>query len=362
MRWISWGGWIAVGAILAASSCSKSPEGFCPGWAEDNCAVLTGCCAADHKFDKEACVLSLSDLCQSQVDVEAVHAGDEVFDKGAASTCLGALEACPTPSSAAETFDHKAACMNMVTGFRPVGAACDKSTQCAKTGEWGQCYMGLASGNTGVCAKVVRDDKVCSFTFDSLELHMCSDGLYCDLTGFSPNSADPPTDRAFQFAGTCKPPIAAGGVCGQNDYLPCAAGLYCAYTTGGAGACAPRKTKGSTCNSAIECADGLTCDSSGTGGSTCQDGTTTSAYCYAPTVCGDGHCDSDETASSCPQDCGGSPSDCYTCACYNAASDSPPGCSDYCGADFCAGDTASGTCAACIQAYCGSTPGNCGGA
>jgi hypothetical protein len=347
--------------MLAAASCSKSPEGFCPGWAEDNCQVLSKCCTSDRKFDMQACLLSLSDICQSQVDVEAVHAGDEVFDKGAASTCLGALESCPSTATAAETWDHKAACSNMLTGFRPLGAACDKSTQCAKAGEWAECWKGGGTNNSGVCAKVVRDDKACSFTFDSQELHLCDEGLYCDLTGFTPNSADPPTDQAFEFAGTCKPPIAVGKPCGDNQYVPCAKGLYCAYTTGSTGACTARKSKGSTCNSSNECADGLTCDYSGSGESTCQDATTSSNYCYVPSVCGDGHCDTDETASSCPQDCGGTPTnDCFTCACSDSASDTPPGCSDYCGDNFCAGDTANPTCSACIQTYCHSTPTNCG--
>src|SRR4051794_3029543 len=87
-------GWLGIAALLALSSCTHGPEDFCQGWAEDACKAVASCCDSGAAFDEEGCRLDLSRSCQQTTEVERVHAGELVFDSGAASDCLGAISSC----------------------------------------------------------------------------------------------------------------------------------------------------------------------------------------------------------------------------------------------------------------------------
>jgi hypothetical protein len=296
-------GWIGIAFLLAGTSCSHSPESFCKSWVEDTCTTIAGCCTRGTTFDEQQCRLSLSATCDDGTAVEKVHSGEVVFDNGAANECFSSPTACSDLQTAANdtSFDHVKACANVLTGFRPVGAACDKSSDCEKAGEFTACYDGTMGGNSGVCAKVVLDEVACSFSFDTNELHICQDGTFCDLSGFKASATDPPTIRQFEFTAKCKNDIQKNGVCLVNgENVPCAEGLFCDLTA--KGTCALRKNKGATCTGDGQCADGLECKPNSTGTTqTCQ--VQGGPYCFSVAKCGDGACNGTETHASCPQDC-----------------------------------------------------------
>lgn len=362
MNMLGWAGFAAL-FLPVFASCSHSPEGFCESWVEETCQAVTGCCDSDEKFDLEECRIALSSSCQQKVDVEKIHSGEHVFDQGAAKDCLGQIETCDDAAKVQKkTFEHDRACGLVITGFRPLGAACGSSDECQKAGEYATCYTGIAaSGNGGICAAVVLDDKkTCSFSFDTNELHVCPDQTYCDLSDLKPNPSDPPSTRAFVYSAPCKSYPAAGEKC--NNGVPCADGLYC-KASGTGSVCTQRKAAGTSCTSQNECADGLSClpDADGGVGTKCTKATN-GLYCFTPPRCGDGNCDSNETPTSCPKDCGGGavcgdghcdlgetvacPQDCGTGAvCGDGQCD--PGETVTCPQD-CGGGTCTDSCAAAV--------------
>jgi hypothetical protein len=292
--------------------------------------------------------------------VEAVHAGQLVFDSSAASDCLATISSCAQPP-ADKSLAHENACANMLTGFRPAGAECDTQTQCAKAGERSECYSGIVpTGGSGLCAKVVLDDQTCSFSLDTSELHLCSEGKWCDLSGFKPDPGVPPVVRELVFSAPCRDEIALGASCidptSDSGLLDCQAGLFCNVTGGNTATCATQKGKGATCDPSLlgECQPDLICSGSP---SKCRKPPQTPQFCFVAPKCGDGKCDPGEEGT-CPQDCM-SGANCFACACKTLMATG--GCSDLCdeglngsmSPNFCNGAAALAQCAACIAARCG---------
>ena len=205
-------GVVGVAAMLGLASCSHDPESFCQGWVESTCQALTTCCENGTKFDPNECRLSLSSSCQSATQADKVETGEVKFDSGAASSCFGTISSCSDAASLTAkptTYAVQQACANMVTGFTPVGAACTGAGQCEKEGDFSTCYGGgtTTGGNAaGVCAKVVLDQMTCSFSFSTLELHVCPDNLFCDRGAITTTPGEPPSMEEFEFTASCKPP------------------------------------------------------------------------------------------------------------------------------------------------------------
>ncbi|APR82217.1 Hypothetical protein A7982_07566 [Minicystis rosea] len=333
MKTTSLFGWVGLALLISTASCSKSPEGFCESWVEDTCQAITGCCASGSKFDLDQCRIELSQSCQAAVDVERVHAGEVVFHSGAANDCFGTVETCADlKTSTLGSFERVAACKNVLTGFRPPGAACSQDSDCAQAGEYASCFRG--SGNEGVCAEVVLDEEKCSFSFDTNELHVCPDEKFCDTTAFEPSSTAPPTSKQFEFSASCRARIGSGKSCvdAEMNLLPCADGLYCDFTSGNNATCAARKPSGATCSSSNECKTGLICTGQGLE-QTCQGIEDQGEFCYQPTTCGNGSCEVGETASSCPDDCATTGNDCGDGFCANGEAATCP--DDCCGDATC---------------------------
>lgn len=300
MRLFAWVGFAGLFSPFF-TSCSRSVEGFCQAWAEDTCDALTGCCRSGELFDRETCRIGLSNSCQDDVEVEKVHAGEYLFDDGAAGDCFGTVASCSDADATGhETYAHKRACAGMLTGYRPLGAACSSSKQCEKSGDYSTC---VGSGSDGVCAKVsLSGDNKCSFSLASFEVRVCPDGTYCDTSDYEVPASASPSVREYEYSGVCRAYVGAGQSCIDmkgGQIMPCADGLYCDYSSYDNAVCTKLKTKGQSCSGSDECGDGLYCD-----GDVCAQGLSGS-FCYAPIKCGDGTCQSPETPSSCPQDCGG---------------------------------------------------------
>lgn len=280
--------------LAGLASCSKSVEGFCQSWVEDTCQAVTTCCSSGFKFDLEGCKEQLSKTCQGNGQVEQVHAGDLVFDHGAANECFGSISTCAdivTATQKTGTYAQNTACASVYTGFRPAGSSCTSANECQRGGDAPTCYQ-------GICAKVVlSDDSTCSFSFDTLELRTCPDGTFCDTSALKPDPSAPPSAQQAVFSAKCKALPGVGQACSGNG--GCATGAFCHFSGTGQ-VCAAQRTEGADCSNA-ECLPGLSCATTG-GKQLCQKAN--GPGCYRPVVCGDGMCDASEI-QTCPKDCGG---------------------------------------------------------
>jgi Dickkopf N-terminal cysteine-rich region len=377
-------GLAGIAALLLSTSCSHTPESFCQSWVESTCTAITSCCGNGESFDQEGCQIALSDECLKATDVDQIQDGQYQFDSSAAETCFGTISSCGAFEALTTdaTFAHDQACGNMVTGFRPAGAACNASADCTKNGDYSTCYDGTMNGTNGVCAAVVSDSHTCSFSFSTFEVHVCADGLFCDTTTVMSNPSAPPSSQAYEFTASCVPMVALGGSCagvGNAPGLPCTAGTFCDTTGTNVATCTQLFTAGTACTAATECAAGLTCaPTTGGMGQTCQ--TADSSYCYSPTTtttkCGDGVCTPPETPITCPQDCGTMPTCAATCAAaitgnLTVCPGDATSAGDY--ADFtscaeslcdCGADTSTWssdmTCVDCLGQMCGTEEMSCG--
>jgi hypothetical protein len=303
MKSYAWFATMGTALVLAGTSCHKSPEDFCQSWVTSACQAIAGCCQAAASFDGDQCHVELSKQCQTSLDDDQVQSGERKFDSGAANDCFGTIGSCAALATATtdQSYAHKKACANMVTGYRPVGTACASPTDCEKDGDFTVCYGGTGATG-GICAKAVLDGSTCSFSFATNELHECTDGSFCDRASFKPNPADPPEKQAFEFSASCVPFLGTGADC-SSPTAQCGGGLFCDFAGGTKATCTPQKNAGDTCQSGggNECAAGLACLGQATG-ATCQQ---TGSFCFVPPVCGDHICQPPETPQSCPQDCGG---------------------------------------------------------
>ncbi len=313
--------WFGLVLGLGSVSCGRSPDDFCERWVEETCTARAGCCESGTKFDPEQCRIELSNSCLRIVPPDVIEDGELVFDSDAARECFGQSTSCADPALALTepdldgllTFDQQKACSNMLTGYLPPGSACTRRDSCERAGEFSECYVGSLDGDTpppSICAKVVRDDETCSFSLDSYELHVCSEGKFCDLSGFKPSADDSPATRAFVFSAPCRDEIPLGESCinpaDDAGLLACQTGLFCDVTGGNTATCSKKKGEGEPCDTyANQCADGLACTHVDPG-DVCQPLVVDHAYCLGSLRCGDGLCQDDETATSCPQDCQGS--------------------------------------------------------
>jgi hypothetical protein len=370
-------GVVAGMAVMAGASCSKddNPEDFCQSWVASTCQALTGCCQTGTDFDVDQCRLDLSASCQTSTDATQVEAGEVKFDSGAASVCLGTVTSCPdlAASTSDTSYAQEQACANMLTGFRPLGAACTGTGQCAPAGDFTTCYDGnggTTPTSSGVCAQVVLDPTTCSFSFSTLELHVCPDGMFCDRVAVTPTANEPPSQQAFEFSASCKAPVTAGGACSTSGLgLPCVSGLVCEATSPTVATCVALPAAGAPCPTGI-CGVGLECAPGPTGVQTCQNLSEPSlgSFCFATGKCGDGVCQPPETPLSCPQDCGAN----CAATCADAITNGGTPCTtdattaeaDYeafasCAEESCASECASlaqtgmdAACASCMETNC----------
>ncbi|APR77605.1 Hypothetical protein A7982_02952 [Minicystis rosea] len=361
-----WSSWLAAFCISMSTSCADSPSEYCDDWAAETCQALATCCETGSVFDSVACERQLSRDCREQARVGVAGITDGIeWDGDAADECLFQLSACtdfwPTPP---DTFAHRKACANMVTGFEPPGSMCGSDETCARAGDYPTCYFGVPpTSGFGLCVAVVVDTEHCSFS-SSNELHVCADGKFCDLLAMNDTGVVSALTDVRGFIAPCRDRIAPGASCidprNHTDVLPCVDGYYCASIASGEGTCLKRKPEGALCDSgADECERDLFCPPAGSiPGQTCQRARSPGLYCASASRCGDGRCDADENDVTCVEDCAVMGS-CLECACHRSLADN--GCGEVCSMqtngmttpDFCDGHLALGTCAACIESMCG---------
>ena len=284
MRSMAWLGMVGT-FVMLSGACSHSPpptpEGFCQGWVSSTCQAIAGCCPSGQSFDASLCKVSLSQTCQGGLDVDMVQEGDRAFDDGSAAACFGTIASCTdfANTSADTSYAHVMACSNMVTGIRPLGAACNATSDCARNGDFSTCYGGGAvGGGDGICAQVVHDTTTCSFSFSTNQLHLCPDGTFCDRASYKPSPTAPPEQQKYEFTASCKPLLAAGTAC-STEAASCAKGLFCDFTAA-TPTCAPALAKNAACQGGQACAAGLACTPTPGGpGATCQ---SAGSFCFTP--------------------------------------------------------------------------------
>lgn len=241
----------------------KSPEEVCERWIDEMCAALSTCCTGQGSFDEADCRKGLSEECYGAIDVEKVHTGELVFDGNAAAQCLGTASTCQEAFVSFEdmSFPIRRACNNMLSGFRPLGAACENSNECARAGEMTYCRKS-GGADFGVCAQVVVSDSICSFALETNVMQICEDSKYCDRPELWPPPGTPMSPQPLEYSASCTERGGEGVVCGYPG-PPCAQGLYCEMMGSiETGVCARRKNEGESCSyfSSGECATGLFCD------------------------------------------------------------------------------------------------------
>jgi hypothetical protein len=281
-RFFGWVGIASLLVVIGTGACGRDPEHFCESVVEDTCQALSSCCKDGAKFDINQCRLNISRGCQQFTNVERVHAGEVVFDSGAASDCFGEVTSCESPTELDDdSFARTKACENMLSGFRPAGAACDSDDECEAGGEYSTCFRRGQQG--GFCANAILDDEKCGFSFETNELHVCSDGKFCDDAGFTPEETDPPTIKAFEFSAKCRNNIGNGQSCigADNRWLPCSTGLFCDQTGSDVATCTKRRGAGESCDFTGECKAGLECNSADVN-RTCQEPKGSSLFCFDP--------------------------------------------------------------------------------
>ena len=278
-------GVVGIAALLLGTGCSHTPESFCQSWVENTCNAIAGCCASGQSFDADQCQIDLSDSCLKATAVDQIQDGQYKFDYGSAETCFGTISSCADFATASTdtSYDHLEACTNMVTGYRPAGAACSSSDDCQRNGDFSECYDGSGTMNAGgVCVEVVNDNTTCSFSFSDYKLHVCADGLFCDKATVTVNPTDPPSMQDYEFSAACEPLVQAGGSCASTatNILACANGLFC-NVSGTSATCTELLSLGAVCMGDGQCGPGLGCVPNGNGnGSTCQ--TAGGEACYTP--------------------------------------------------------------------------------
>ena len=290
----AWLKWIGLALVLGGASCSQPPEEFCQDWGEASCQAISGCCQGEATFDMAQCRLRLSLTCLGLTDVDVVHSGQAVFDSDAASACYPRL-ACELTADATDMgFERQKACGNMLTGHLPLGSSCSGDMDCARSGEFSQCYRGQVDVGGGVCAAVVLDDERCSFSFDDNTLHVCPDDKFCDLDAAKDDPKASPTELQYVFSAPCRARIAPRESCvdaKSHSVLSCQAGFYCDVTGSDVGRCEKQKSAGAACNPhspILECADGLRCGADESNPETCARFTpfapfeTFPLFCVAP--------------------------------------------------------------------------------
>ncbi|APR75617.1 Hypothetical protein A7982_00963 [Minicystis rosea] len=328
-------GWLAAALLLGGASCSASASDVCNAWAEDTCKAVGECCGDGTVIDSSACTANLFEHCRDAIRMTWADAPLISFDSGAAKDCLGSLSSCSDAiGPRGETFEHRKACANMITGSRYIGSSCNFDAECEHAGEYSVCQIrdGVFDGDRGICKRVVIDERRCSESFSVAEIRVCPDEKFCDRNGKDPGPDDGQLGETFLFGAPCRDRIAEGKSCidprNDTDLLTCQVGLYCKLVSGNEATCEKPKPPGATCDfvSGVDaCAPGSFCTSNPAGEKTCQrvsgmlcTGTTScgngicelgeeqdgcSADCKGDFFCGDGLCDPSENASVCPNDC-----------------------------------------------------------
>jgi len=168
------------------------------------------------------CIEALSDCAQQTLLARDVAACRTVF-RG--SSLLGGP--CSRPEDCADDVDCvltttcPGTCTQGVSTEKPLGADCDRSSECDRGPGDVECTA-LVEGRGRTCELVTRFppagvDEPCSR--GGTEMRPCAEDLYCERSGDI--VADVPPQP-----GTCRAPWPLGGTC-ADSFIPCARDSYC---------------------------------------------------------------------------------------------------------------------------------------
>jgi hypothetical protein len=325
---------------------------LCETAVAETCGTLSACCHSGAGFDTFECRRTQLSSCFAFLGLEQTGEGAAVYDREAARGCIRPLTACPEDYGSSGYYPYSwtfitptdpeqvEACNRVQSGYRPLGSACYRSTECAAVqGDgYAECFYGPYSYywgyyGDGVCAHSrLSSDGSCGFDPGTLEHKVCPPGRFCETVSGSGTTPDPyypyppypyppyepPQGSAtFAYEGRCQPLRGEGEPCSDpytGARFDCAEGLFCNYDyrTGQERCVRPLREGESCIYSELFCGSGLYCDHWSDRCVVDSDpsyaGLRGGPFCYAETdatpVCGDGRCDRPgETEYTCPSDC-----------------------------------------------------------
>jgi len=340
-------------ATIPEDTASVDPEAMCVAWSTKSCASLSKCCQGAVNFDDFLCEVYFSGYCLDSLKLKLAHSDQYIVDAAAVQECLTPLNECDSvePGQA-----HPIACANMLTGHRPLGAACFQTADCIRPSNGrAYCYYGQDSG-IGVCANIVESTNgKCSFSKETLVYSTCPENTYCDKNGVMVPPGPVPSDLAYEFEAKCVAYRANGESCvdtenNKFDVVPCQKDLYCNIDKVDAAAskCQPFKKIGDPClgGSLDECGSDAYCDIGA--GKCVMNEPHEKPFCFTPPVCGDGECTTSENYDNCTEDCGFCGDDvCSADEVGNCSWDCP-----VCGDGICSGDEQNTCLSDCNQMNC----------
>jgi hypothetical protein len=284
-------GWLVCCGVLAGCDGTTDDDGGAPSsgpvgvddfaarFAARYCGSIGPCCDRfDESFDLGDCRTVTESYVrtalQGQLDTLKI-----VFDESIAGQCIDAygraLEAC-TDRDESEAIDT--ACIGLLRGTVPLGAACNEAIECERSdGQYVLCSTGvctlddffslydaphatLGEACEGTCASYSDGGSSCNGSGTSASGKACwlDDGLMC-VNGTC--AAAPTLGEACSadcaggshcLSGTCVASMATGPCPRGNE---CVESSFCNYDAA-TPECVPRRADGEACDSSEECLGG----------------------------------------------------------------------------------------------------------
>ena len=253
--------------------------------AQTMCPNVASCCTRNgFTADQAACTTAAVAAAQTEL-LSPPNPSAVQYDPAAAGACINQVSSHYQQCSSREGTSD--ACNHIWIGLRPVGAACQKSIECAaQSGQRAYCTNGQCSlsnpGDSGQGAPGVEGDPCSSTCTTTANDSVCSSsigssggtppstapkscettsGLYCDSTTSV-------CTRVPALGAPCNGYCATGGYCENGVCTPqhatgpcpssdaCSSGSYCRYSSTPS-ECIPKKPTGSPCQGSEECLTGF---------------------------------------------------------------------------------------------------------
>jgi hypothetical protein len=276
---------VIAALVMAACGGDGKPQigankdNVCSQIASVTCYNLYQCCSegqiesflrVSDPRSEEDCITDVTRLCDQETGLidASIKAGRATFDATAMNACLKALVAPDSCTSVGAMLPWAAACMKSAwTGAVPVGSACMQGFECADL------TASYCAPNQR-CTVLPADGMPCVAGNGTME---CAAGFFCNI-------------------GTCRPQLAAGGMCASNQQ--CQKGNFC--NTAQPRVCEALHATGQACSGNLSCQSGKCLPgvcSAGAGScftnTDCQFNNRCSnngAFCTTDASCGTGTC------------------------------------------------------------------------
>ncbi len=317
------GGFVGIGGA-EGSTCDKNSvnqgcygnsvmhcDGTTNSWKKDQDCPSTTTCQEDVATKLAACKATSTNTgtdATSGTDTTTTGGGSDTTTSGGTDANVQAILSCMQSkcSSQWSACNANANCKSTLDCMVACGGTCDPQT-CIKTADQTAMQLFSAVGACGNSAGCLGSASVCgNGKCDSGEsTSTCPSDCKTPNQTVCGNGTCESGETASNCPSDCKTTVA---VCGNGTCESGESKSNCPSDCGGT-TCTP-DCSGKYCGDSDTC--GGKCSGPCSNGGTC----TSSKTCTTPKpVCGNGNCESGETASSCPSDCGGGSAQCGNLIC-----------------------------------------------